>query len=74
MKTTQLDLFSMNYAESGNTNQLSSIPDEEPFVEEGSTDDCDFFLLAADNRNNDSAGTINNEGSSGNGNYSNAAR
>lgn len=66
METTQLDLFSTNYAESGNTDQLSSASGSKPFVEEGSTDGCDLFLPAAGNRNNDSTGTINNEGSNGN--------
>lgn len=63
MKTTQLDLFSANYAESGNTDQLSFAPGGKPFVEGGSTDGCDLFLPAAGNRN----GTNwNNVGSNGN--------
>lgn len=63
MKTTQLDLFSTNYAESGNTDQLSSSPGDKPFGEGGSTDDCSLFLPAAGNRNGSS---YNNTGTNGN--------
>ena len=64
METIQLDLFSTNYAEPGNTTQLSSAPCEEQLAEKRNTDDCSLFLPAAGNRNND--GTMNNVGSNGN--------
>lgn len=64
METIQLDLFSTNYAESGNTNQLLSTPCDRQLVEERNTADCSFFLPAAGNRNSD--GTMNNVGSNGN--------
>lgn len=69
MKNEQLDLFSTNYAESGNTNQPSSALGEEPFAKECNTDGCSLFLPAAGNRNNnEGSGTTatNNAGSNGN--------
>lgn len=64
METIQLDLFSTNYAESGNTNQLSSTPCDQQLVEKRNTDDCSLFLPAAGWRNSD--GSMNNEGTNGN--------
>lgn len=58
-----MDLFSQNYAESGNTNQLLSVPGDEPFAEERNTDGCFLFLPAAGNSNGSS---INNTGNNGN--------
>lgn len=43
VKNQQLELFSPNDAESGNTNQLSPVPDAELFTGECNTDDCSFF-------------------------------
>lgn len=63
MENEQLDLFSQNYAESGNTNQLLSVPGDEPFAEERNTDGCFLFLPAAGNSNGSS---INNTGNNGN--------
>nr|WP_294483227.1 hypothetical protein [uncultured Bacteroides sp.] len=65
MENKQLELFSLNYAESGNTNQLSSMPGEEPLVEKRNTDGCSIFLPAAGNRNNGGT-SMNNVGSNGN--------
>lgn len=65
MENEQLELFSLNYAESGNTNQLSSMPGEEPLVEKCNTDGCSIFLPAAGYRNNGST-SMNNVGSNGN--------
>ena len=64
VKNQQLELFSPNDAESGNTNQLSPVPDAELFTGECNTDDCSFFLPAAGYRN--SNGTMNNVGKNGN--------
>lgn len=50
MKNEQLDLFSTNYAESGNTSQPSSAPGEEPFAKECNTAGCLVFLPAAGSR------------------------
>ena len=63
METIQLDLFSTNYAESGNTNQLSSTPCDQQLVEKRNTDDCSLFLPAAGWRNSD--GSMSNEGTHG---------
>lgn len=63
MKNEQLDLFSTNYAESGNTSQPSSAPGEEPFAKECNTAGCLVFLPAAGNRNGSS---YNNVGTNGN--------
>lgn len=68
MKNEQLDLFSTNYAESGNTNQPSSALGEEPFAKECNTDGRSLFLPAAGYRNNSNgSGTTatNNAGTEG---------
>lgn len=65
MENNQLELFSLNYAESGNTNQLLSVPGDEPLAEERNTDGCSLFLPAAGNRNNGGT-SMNNVGSNGN--------
>lgn len=70
MKNEQLDLFSTNYAESGNTNQLSFMPGDEPLVKECNTDGCTLFLPAAGNRNNnEGSGTTATNNAGTNGNY-----
>lgn len=70
MKNEQLDLFSTNYAESGNTNQPPSALGEEPFTEECNTDGCPLFLPAAGNRNNnEGSGTTATNNAGTNGNY-----
>lgn len=69
MENEQLNLFSLNYAESGNTNQLLPVPGDEPLTGERNTDGCFLFLPAAGNRNNtNGSGTTatNNAGSNGN--------
>lgn len=63
MKNEQLDLFSQNYAESGNTNQLLPVPGDEPLAGERNTDGCFLFLPAAGNSNGSS---VNNTGNNGN--------
>ena len=60
----QLELFPLNYAESGNTNQLLPVPGDEPLAGERNTDGC-TFLPAAGNRNNGGT-SMNNVGSNGN--------
>lgn len=62
MENKQLELFSLNYAESGNTNQLPSMPGEKPLVGECNTDGCSLFLPAAGNSN---GANINNAGTNG---------
>lgn len=70
MKNKQLDLFSTNYAESGNINQPSSAPGDEPFAKESNTDGCSLFLPAAGNRNNnEGSGTTATNNAGTNGNY-----
>lgn len=64
VKEQQLDLFSPSYAEPGNTNQLSPVPDEKSLAGKCNTDDCFTFLPAAGYRN--SNGSMNNEGTNGN--------
>ena len=63
MENKQLELFSLNYAESGNINQLLSMPGEKPLVGECNTDGCSLFLPAAGNSN---GANINNAGTNGN--------
>lgn len=63
MENKQLDLFSPNYAESGNTNQLLSVPGDEPLAGERNTAGCSLFLPAAGNSNGSS---VNNTGTNGN--------
>lgn len=50
----QMELFPLNYAEPGNTNQLLSVPGDEPLAGERNTDGCSFCLPAAGNRNSGS--------------------
>lgn len=45
----QLELFLLNYAGSGNTNQLLPVPGDEPLAAERNTDGCFSFLPAAGN-------------------------
>ncbi len=59
----QLELFPPNYAESGNTNQLLSVPGDELLAAERNTDCCFSFLPAAGNSNGSS---VNNTGTNGN--------
>lgn len=58
----QLELFTQNYAESGNTNQLLSVPGDEPLAAKRNTDGCLLFLPAAGNRNSGSGSSGDNNG------------
>lgn len=59
----QLELFPSNYAESGNANQLLTVPGDKPLAAECNTDGCSLFLPAAGNSNGSS---VNNTGTNGN--------